>query len=106
MSAVIKQIIDSEENKVYPITKASATYMASGTETVQQAIELMKDGSHTITFPSTEQIIDTLDNGYIITTTFNNDGTINEITKDENGMVLVDKKTTFNSDGSIRIEVQ
>ena len=104
MSAYVRQLIDGEDNNVYPVTKASAVYLDNGLETVQQALDDISSKNQKIEFPSGNQIKKTLDSGNIITTVFNNDGTITETTTTEAGVVISKLKTTFNLDGSIVIE--
>lgn len=104
MSAYIKQLRDSDENVIYPVTKAKAVYMPNGTDTVERLLADMEDYDTTITF-SGQKIEQSLASGTQITTEFLN-GQIKETTRDGEGAIVKVKTTTFNRDGSIRIEVR
>jgi len=104
MSAYVRQLLDDDDNNVYPVTKASAVYLSNGIETVQQVLDDINTVNQKIEFPSANQIKKTLDSGNVITTVFNNDGTITETTTTEAGVVISKLKTTFNLDESIEIK--
>lgn len=106
MSAYIKELVDDEENKVYPVTKADAVYMNDNKYTVGNVIQDLSDGNSKIEFPSENVIKKTCPSGNIETTTFNADGSIKTITKDADGNVKQTKTVTFEDDGSINIKVE
>lgn len=104
MSALIKELVNNEGTKIYPVTSAEAVYMPNGKDTVQRVLGDMKDQNTEITFPQ-NQVIKELASGNTVVTQFNNDGTIVETTTNSDDVVLQVKTTTFNSDGSITITI-
>ena len=103
--AQVRQLLDGENNITYPVTIASATYLNGGKYTVQEAIDNLQNANMKIKFPSSEQIIKELAGGDVVTTTFNADNTITEVTTNKDGSILQSKVTRFKEDGSIEIEV-
>ena len=104
MEAFIKQLRDDEGNVVYPVTRAKAVYMPNGIDTVERVLTDMDDYDTTIRF-SGQTIEQTLASGGSSTTEFQNQKIV-ETTRDDNGTIIKTKTTTFNADGSIRIEVK
>lgn len=100
MSAIIRQLTDDEQQKIYPVTRSNAVYMKNGKQTVDDAIGDIMDGDTIISFEG-GNIVTTLQSGNVITTTFPNDGSIVETCNDSDGVLLWTRTTTFNEDGSI-----
>lgn len=103
MSGFIKQLRDDEENAIYPISQASAIYMPNGIDTVERYLADSDDFNSTIKF-SGQTIEKTLASGGVTITEFL-DNTIREVTRNDSGVIVKTKTTTFNDDGTIRIEV-
>lgn len=104
MEAYIKQLRDDKENVIYPVTSAKAVYMKNGVDTLARVLEDSGDYDTTIKFSerSIEQI---LASGRKKTIEFRSSSVV-ETTRDEDGTIIQTKTTTFNADGSIRIEVR
>lgn len=103
MEALVKQMRDGDSNTVYPITKASAVYMPNGIDTVERVLIDSRDYSSVITF-SGDQIKKTLASGGESLTEFRSNSIV-ETVKNAEGTIIETKTTTFNEDGSIKIEV-
>lgn len=101
--AYIKQLRDAEGNSVYPISKASAIYMPNGIDTVERYLADSDDFNSTIKF-SGQTIEKSLASGGTTVTEFIGQ-TIKETTRNDNGVIVKTKTTTFNEDGTIKIEV-
>lgn len=102
--AYIKQLEDNEKNAIYPVTSAKAVYMKNGVDTLARVLEDSEDFDTTIKF-SEKSIEQTLASGSKVVTEFK-DSRVVETTTDEKGTIVKTKTTTFNPDGSIRIEVR
>lgn len=105
MSAIVRQLLDDEEHKIYPITRSKAVYMPNGRATLDVILADMQDGDTDIVFNSDGTITTTLASGNAITTSFLEDGNIEERCVDLEGEEVYTKTTTFNEDGSISIRV-
>lgn len=103
MSALVKQLRDKDDNIVYPISKASAVYMPNGIDTVERVLTDSGDYSSEITFKGST-ITKTLASGGKSVTEFGINKIV-ETVSNENNAVIKTKTTTFNADGSIKIEV-
>lgn len=104
MEAYIKQLRDDEGNTIYPVSKAEAVYIHNGIDTVERAIADLMDSNATIKMDG-DKITKTLDVGGGTVIEFGGTS-IKETTKNTDGSIIRQKTTTFNVDGSIRIEVQ
>lgn len=104
MAAVIRELKDADENKVYPVTKASAVYLSNGVDTVGRVLDDQMDKNTDIVFDG-NTIVETKPSGTVITTRFETDGSITETTAQDE-KILESKVITFNADGSIHIEVE
>ena len=105
MPAVVRELMDDEGNKVYPVTKASAAYMKGGKVSVETVLDDMKEAGTKVEFLENGNIQKTLASGNIATTEFLVDGSIKETTTDPDGNKLSVKTTTFGTDGSININI-
>lgn len=104
MSAVIRQLKDASDTKVYPVTKAEAVYMGNGIDTVGRVLGDLQDQNTVITFP-TNQVQKVLASGNKVVTVFDSDGSIVETTYNTDDIAIKTKTTTFEDDGSITIVV-
>lgn len=104
MSAKVVQLRNADEENVYPVTLASASYLDNAKQTVQSAIDDMQENDATIIFPALNTIKKTLASGNVVTTTFYV-GKIKEVTTDPEGTTIKTRITTLNKDGSINIEI-
>lgn len=104
MGAIVRTLADKEKNPVYPVTKAEYCYLGNGVDTVERVLDDLKDQKTEISFGE-GSISKTLASGSKVETVFL-DGSIKETTTDKNGIVVQTKRTTFNDDGSISIEVE
>lgn len=106
MSAIVRQLTDDEDKKVYPVTRSKAVYMADGVTTIDDALMDMMDGDTDIEFNADGTITTRLlATGHNITTTFLDDGNIQEKCVNDDGKELYTKTTTFNEDGSISVRI-
>ena len=101
MSAYIKELTDSESNKIYPVTKASATYMGTGTTSVETVINDMTSGNSKTEFLADGSIKKTLASGDVVTTVVSANSSITATTKTAAGKFVSKKVTKFNADNSI-----
>lgn len=104
MEAFIKQLRDDKENVIYPITKANAVYMPNGVDTVERILRDTYDSNKVIKFSPTS-IEQTFETGSSSLVEFKNKAIV-ETTRDDAGVVVKVKTTTFNDDGSITVEVK
>lgn len=104
MSAKIKQMKDKSGTKVYPITRSNAVYMSNGITTIDAALDDMREGNTTIVFNNNGTISTTLASGNVVTTSFLQNGNIQEKCVDSDNNEIYTKTTTFNVDGSISTE--
>jgi len=105
MPGYVRQLVDDEGNKVYPVGKASASYMNGGKVSVETVLRDMQEAGAKTEFLEDGSIKKTLASGNVVTTTFLLDGSIKETTTDSDGNVLITKTTTFGSDGSITTNI-
>ena len=126
MSTYIKTLKDKLGNVVLPRTRTTAITMGDGTTTLEQALALKASTSHKSTHATggsdaltpadigaasipiysatqtsfgTNTVTETMDDGGVLVTTFNADGTITAVlTKNS---IAHTKTTTFNGDGTI-----
>lgn len=106
MSATVRQLLDGDNNLVYPVTAAGAVYLNDGKYTVQSALDHLQAVNMKIVFKSSGEIEKTFTSGDKVSTVFNADNTITETTTASDGTVTQVKVTKFNEDGSIDIEVK
>lgn len=105
MSAIVRQLLDDEEQKIYPVTRSKAVYMPDGRTTIDVALADMQDGNTDIFFNDDGTITTRLASGNAITTSFLEDGNIEEKCVNVDGEEVYTRTTTFNEDGSISIRV-
>lgn len=105
MPAVVRELMDDEGNKVYPVTKASAAYMRGGKVSVETAVIDMMEAGMKVEFLEDGNIKKTLESGNIVAVEFLMDGSIKETTTDPEGNNLSVKTTSFGADGSITINI-
>lgn len=103
MSAVIRQLLDNENTAVYPVTRAEAVYLGTN-DTVERFINDSRDANTDITF-GVNKITKKMASGSTSVTSFEGN-VINEVTTNKDGAIVQTKVTTFNADGSIKIEVR
>ena len=105
MAGYVRQLIDDEGNKVYPVSKASSSYMSGGIVSVETVLRDMQEGGSKTEFMEDGRIVKTLPSGNKVTTEFMANGSIKETTKDSKGNLLITKTTKFESDGSITTSI-
>lgn len=103
MSAKIIELKDKVGDVIYPVTRASASYLANGVDTVERVLNDMQDQNTQISFPQ-NQVVKQMASGNTVTTQFLENQII-ETTVNSDSIVLKVKTTTFNADGTITISV-
>lgn len=101
---IIQQLTNRAKENIFPVTKAKAVYMGDGIDTVERVLKDMQDQDATIRFDN-EKVTKEMASGRKIVTSFEQDGSIKEVTYSEDGKVLQEVVTTFNEDGSISIDI-
>lgn len=96
MSSITRQLIDNDNNKIYPVTKANAVYMSKYNMTVQDEINEIRGLDEDIVFKKDGSIVREVDNGNVVTINFE-DTKIIEVTKNANGDLLRKKVTEITS---------
>lgn len=96
MSAIVRQIIDNDNNQIYPVTKANAVYMERHGLTVQDEINELVGLDEDITFQDNGDILREIDNGNTVNISFVGN-VITQVTKNEDGEVL--RTQTITIDG-------
>lgn len=104
MNAEIRELHDAKGTTIYPVTSAKSVYLPNGTDTVERYIEDTRDADTEISFFA-GKITKKMASGSVTTTSFDGN-VITEVTKDKNGQTVSTKTTTFNDDGTIKIEVK
>lgn len=103
MSAEIVELKNADGTIQYPVTRASAVYMANGVDTVERILADQIDQGTTITFGN-GTITKVLASGSTVVSTISSNQIV-EVTTNSDGVVVQTKTITFNSDGSITITV-